>query len=74
MLPIFNGRQGHPVIYSLEALRRILRMKPVQTGKELLTYFEGRITRVEVDDPGVLIDIDTPEDYERYITRGDLSL
>ena len=74
ILPVFSGRQGHPVLYSSEALLKILQMKPVQTGKDLVAYFEGRITRVEVDDPGVLIDIDTPEDYERHITRGDLSL
>ena len=73
ILPVFSGRQGHPVLYSSEALLRILQMKPVQTGKELLAYFEGKITRVEVSDPGVLIDIDTPEDYERHITHGDLS-
>ena len=27
-------------------------MKPTQTGKELVAHFEGRITRLEVEDPG----------------------
>jgi molybdenum cofactor cytidylyltransferase len=74
VLPVFSGRQGHPVIYNQEALVRILLMKPVQTGKELVAYFEGRVARVEVEDPGVLIDIDTPDDYECRIKRADLSL
>jgi CTP:molybdopterin cytidylyltransferase MocA len=49
-------------------------MEPTHTGKELFEHFEGRITFTDVEDPAVLIDIDTPEDYERYIKRGDLSL
>jgi CTP:molybdopterin cytidylyltransferase MocA len=74
VVPVFSGRKGHPVIYNSEALRKILQMKPVQTGKELFAYFEGRVALVEVEDPGVLIDIDTPEDYDRRIKRADLSL
>jgi CTP:molybdopterin cytidylyltransferase MocA len=49
-------------------------MEPTHTGKDLFEYFKDRITLITVEDPGVLIDIDTPEDYEKYIKRGDLSL
>jgi CTP:molybdopterin cytidylyltransferase MocA len=73
ILPTFSGKKGHPVIYNSQALLRILTMKPSQTGKELVAHFEGRLAQIEVDDPGILIDIDTPEDYQKYIKRGDLS-
>jgi molybdenum cofactor cytidylyltransferase len=73
-VPVFHGKKGHPVIYSTETMGQILSMEPSQTGKELFEYFKGRITFTDVDDPAVLIDIDTPEDYERHIKRGDLSL
>lgn len=73
-VPVYHGRKGHPVIYSAETITKILSMKPTHTGKELFEYFAGRITFTEVEDPAVLIDIDTPEDYERHIKRGDLSL
>ncbi|MCI0616462.1 nucleotidyltransferase family protein, partial [bacterium] len=73
-VPLYHGRKGHPVVYSAETITKILSMEPTHTGKELFEHFEGRITFTDVEDPAVLIDVDTPEDYERYIKRGDLSL
>ncbi|MCI0442778.1 nucleotidyltransferase family protein [bacterium] len=73
-VPVYQGRKGHPVVYSVETITKILSMEPTHTGKELFEHFEGRITFTDVEDPAVLIDVDTPEDYERYIKRGDLSL
>lgn len=73
-VPVYHGRKGHPVIYTAETITKILSMEPTHTGKELFEHFEGRITLTDVEDPAVLIDIDTPEDYERHIKRGDLSL
>jgi molybdenum cofactor cytidylyltransferase len=73
-VPVYHGKKGHPVIYDAETISQILSMQPTQTGKELFEYFKGKITLTDVEDPAVLIDIDTPEDYERHIKRGDLSL
>ncbi len=71
-VPVYEGKKGHPVVYNSETITKILSMEPSHTGKELFEYFDGRISLVEVNDPGVLIDIDTPEDYETYITRARL--
>lgn len=73
-VPVYHGRKGHPVIYSAETITKILSMEPTHTGKELFEYFENRVALADVEDPMVLIDIDTPEDYERRIKRGDFSL
>jgi molybdenum cofactor cytidylyltransferase len=73
-VPIYHTRKGHPVIYSAETITKILSMEPAHTAKELFEVFEGRIALTDVDDPAVLIDIDTPEEYKRHIKRGDLSL
>jgi molybdenum cofactor cytidylyltransferase len=73
-VPVCSGKRGHPVLYNSEALKKILEMKPTETAKQLLQYFAEKISQVEIQDPAVLIDIDTPEDYDRHITRGDLSL
>jgi molybdenum cofactor cytidylyltransferase len=73
-VPWYHGRKGHPVVYTAETITKILSMEPTHTGKELFEHFKGRIAFTDVEDPAVLIDIDTPEDYERYIKRGDLSL
>jgi molybdenum cofactor cytidylyltransferase len=73
-VPVYHGKKGHPVVYSAETIKKILSMEPTHTGKDLFEYFKDRITLIDVEDAAVLIDIDTPEDYERYIKRGGLSL
>ena len=66
-IPTHGGRKGHPVIYSKEAMQSALGLSYSQTGKDLQVLFAEVVTFVEVDDPGVVLDIDTPEDYEQHI-------
>jgi CTP:molybdopterin cytidylyltransferase MocA len=44
-----------------------IKLEPHQTGKDLQSLFATDISLVKVEDPGVVIDIDTPGDYERYV-------
>jgi molybdenum cofactor cytidylyltransferase len=67
VIPVFDGKHGHPVIYGHAALQSVLALKADQTAKELRNIYKDQILYVEVHDPAVLIDIDTPEDYTRHI-------
>jgi molybdenum cofactor cytidylyltransferase len=61
--PRHRGRHGHPVIFS-RALFADLRAADSRLGaKAVLRAHAAEISNVDVDDPGVLGDIDTPEDY-----------
>jgi len=69
VVPTFGDRRGHPVIWS-EALFSELRESEAATrdgARAVLRGHSGEITHVAVDDPAVIDDIDTPEDYERLI-------
>ena len=66
-IPVYQHRKGHPVIYNKDAMEAAVRLQAHQTGKDLQSLFAMNISLVEVEDPGVVIDIDTPEDYNRYI-------
>lgn len=66
-IPSFEGRHGHPVLYGLPAIQTILGLKKNQTAKEIRSIHDEQTLFVEVDDPGILIDIDTPEDYQEHI-------
>jgi molybdenum cofactor cytidylyltransferase len=68
-IPAHNSRRGHPVIYSKAAMEAALTLPPGQTAKNLVAKFQGDILVIEVDDPGILIDIDTPEDYANFVLR-----
>jgi molybdenum cofactor cytidylyltransferase len=66
-IPVREGKRGHPVIYDLVAIHTIMGLSSSHTAKEVQTTFENETSLVEVNDPGILIDIDTPEDYRDYI-------
>ena len=69
-IPMYQLKKGHPVIYSKRAMKSALKLTSQQTGKDLQSLYVTETHLVEVDDPAILIDIDTPEDYSRYITEG----
>jgi molybdenum cofactor cytidylyltransferase len=57
------GRHGHPVIFKRVVFDALRRADPSVGAKAAFDGF--RVEDVEVDDPGVVEDIDTPEDYSR---------
>jgi CTP:molybdopterin cytidylyltransferase MocA len=61
----YRGRHGHPVIFK-RALFQELRSADPATGAKAVMRAHA-IDDVEVDDPGVVEDVDTPDDYRRVI-------
>jgi molybdenum cofactor cytidylyltransferase len=62
IVPRQQGRRGHPLLFP-----RVL-LEELHTGMTLRDVVRRHSTRVhvvDVDDPGIVIDMDTPEDYER---------
>jgi molybdenum cofactor cytidylyltransferase len=66
-IPLYQKRRGHPVLYDKRAMEAALALQPGQTGKDLQSLFANELALVNVEDPGVVTDIDTPEDYIRLI-------
>lgn len=62
--PRCNGRMGHPVLLPSALLRELTNYP---TLRDLLTEHVARRHPVDVDDPGILMDLDTPEDYQRAL-------
>ena len=60
-VPIFQGRKGHPVCISREVIRELLALPPTSDTGEVVRAHP--IRRIEVDDPGVVSDIDDPQAY-----------
>lgn len=63
--PRYQGRNGHPVIFSRALFDELCHADPGSGAKAVLTAHHGEIVNVDVDDGGVTADIDTPEDYEK---------
>ena len=65
IVPTFGGRGGHPVFLPGSLFARILDEPPTAALRTVLRQAGNSPLRVELDDPGILEDIDTPEDLRR---------
>lgn len=62
---VHRGRHGHPVIFKRDVFAALRRADPAIGAKEVMRSVP--IEDVDAGDPGVVEDIDTPEDYRRVI-------
>ncbi len=65
--PVSNGRHGHPVIFGRMVFDDLQRADPAFGAKTVVRAHAASIVEVPIDDEGAFIDIDTREDYERFI-------
>ena len=62
--PVYGGRRGHPVLIPREAWPEVVALGPQDTLRTFLRRHASQIHIIEVDDPGIHADIDTPADYD----------
>ncbi len=60
--PYFHARRGHPVAISGAYYEQLLALKGDEGAKRLLQENAARLVKIPVGDPGVIRDIDTPQD------------
>lgn len=61
VVPVHNGRRGHPVWFARETWRELMTVAD-GGARAVVRAYGDRVHEVVVDDPGVLRDIDTPAD------------
>ena len=67
-IPAHGSRHGHPPIFDASLLPELLRITEEGRGvREVIQRHSGAIDEVEVDDPLVLTNLNTREDYERAL-------
>jgi molybdenum cofactor cytidylyltransferase len=69
VFPEYRGRQGHPVLWGREFLGELRKLEGDRGAKALLERNRDRALALAVGDPGVCLDIDTPEDYQLFRGR-----
>jgi molybdenum cofactor cytidylyltransferase len=65
VIPVFDRRRGHPVLISVRYRKEIGSLDPEVGLRQLLDRHPQDILEEPVDDPTILRDLDTPEDYVR---------
>jgi molybdenum cofactor cytidylyltransferase len=69
MRPVVGGRHGHPVIFGQPVIAALRETDPVAGAKPVVRRFAAASHDVEVDDRGIVADIDTREEYEARSSR-----
>jgi len=63
VVPEFSGKHGHPYLIGREMMEAFLRVPPTSIARDIEHQHRERIRYIEVDDPLVALNINTPEDY-----------
>lgn len=67
VIPRFNGRRGHPVLFRRELTREFLELDEGCAARDIVHRYISETCYVDVPDPGILQDIDEPVDYANLI-------
>lgn len=69
LIPRYQGRRGHPVLFSRSILDEILALPSSASAKQVVHAHHHDAVYVDVADPGVLQDVDTPGDYRTLLQQ-----
>ncbi|HSM74155.1 MAG TPA: NTP transferase domain-containing protein [Desulfobacterales bacterium] len=67
--PVFDGQRGHPPLIHAALKQAMVQHDGREGLRALLTQFERTAQEVPVADGGVLLDMDTPEDWQHLCAR-----
>jgi molybdenum cofactor cytidylyltransferase len=69
VVPEFSGKHGHPYIAGRELIEAFLRAPSDATARDIEHRHQPHICYVPVDDPFVVTNVNTPEDYASLTER-----
>ncbi len=65
VVPVYAGRRGHPVLFARAVWDELLATDDDLGARAVVRADPSRVLLLEVDDAGVLVDVDTPADLRR---------
>jgi molybdenum cofactor cytidylyltransferase len=69
MMPVFANKKGHPLLIDSRFIDEVEQLDNNYGLRALAEKIPGEVSAIEVDDPGILRDFDTPEDYNNEINQ-----
>jgi molybdenum cofactor cytidylyltransferase len=71
VLPVYEGRRGHPVIFSASLYDELLRA-PLETGARAVVWaHKGEIEEVRTNEEGCVLNLNDPGTLNRAIPQKD---
>jgi molybdenum cofactor cytidylyltransferase len=65
VMPTHQGQRGHPAVISAAVFPELLRLSPDEGANTVMREHRASTKFLEVDDPGILLDVDAPETYRQ---------
>jgi molybdenum cofactor cytidylyltransferase len=66
IIPLYKGKKGHPGLFPKPVIDEVFEWP---TLRDIINRDSSRIKFLDVDDEGVILDMDTKEDYERILKK-----
>jgi len=66
IVPVFDKERGHPTLFSRSLFNELLSAPEEKGARHVLYSNEDKVLELEVSERGILIGIDTQEDYKLY--------
>jgi len=63
--PVYHGQRGHPIGFARRFREALMSLAGDRGGRDILAQHAQELRLIDVDDAGVLIDIDHPADLEK---------
>jgi len=68
VIPKYEGRRGHPVCVPAALIPEFLALAPTEETRVVINRHADRIAYIDVDDPGILADVDDPAAYRALVS------
>jgi len=69
VIPTYSRQRGNPILISAGYFPEILHFSGDVGGRELLVQYPDDVLEVAVSDEGIVINVNTPDEYEKRIGR-----
>ena len=63
-VPTFEGRPGHPVLFGRAHFAALAALNADEGARSVLAAQSAAVRRLELPEPGILLDVDTPESLQ----------
>ena len=69
-VPRYRSKRGHPIWFSSQLTPEFLALPAYGPARDVVARYRDRTEFLDLDDPGIVADIDSPEDYGALMGAG----
>jgi molybdenum cofactor cytidylyltransferase len=69
VIPMHQGKRGNPVLLDRSVFAEVMALEGDTGSRAIFAKHLDQIVNVEVEDEGIVLDLDDPVDYERLKTK-----